>query len=95
MSKGLGSRLRPLLAVCAVLPLLASCDEKKEAAAPPASPAVHTQPGKPSAAVPTVVESGAGSLEDGPSALALAALGGLVVVGAGAGAWGFRRSLRP
>lgn len=63
-------------------------------AAPPATPAAHTHTGKPSAAVPTVVESGAGSLEDGPSPLALAALGGLVVVGVGAGAWGFRRSLR-
>ena len=49
----------------------------------------------PDAAVPTAVESGAGSLEDGPSPLALAALGGLVAVGTGAGVWGFRRSLRP
>jgi hypothetical protein len=46
------------------------------------------------AAVPTAVTSGAASLEDGPSSLALAALGGLVVVGTGAGVWGFRRSLR-
>lgn len=62
----------------------------------PATPAVAL-PDAPSgaAAVPTVVESGAGSLEDAPSPLALAALGGLVVVGAGAGVWGFRRSLRP
>ncbi|UDY24436.1 hypothetical protein [Nocardioides sp. Kera G14] len=43
---------------------------------------------------PTTVESGIGSLEDGPSALALAALAGLAVVGTGAGVVGFRRALR-
>lgn len=63
----------------------------------PATPAVDT-PGDDAGssapgAVPTAVESGAGSLEDGPSPLALAGLGGLVVAGLGAGAWGFRRSL--
>ena len=37
-------RMRLLAAVCLVLPLLASCDEKKQAAAPPASPAVGVRP---------------------------------------------------
>lgn len=46
-------------------------------------------------AVPTSVKSGAGSLEDGPTPLAIAALGGLALAGTGAGVWGFRRSLRP
>ena len=44
MSQGLRFRLRPLLAVCLALPLLTGCDEKKEAAAPPASPAVGVRP---------------------------------------------------
>jgi len=43
---------------------------------------------------PSDVKSGIGSLEDGPSALALAALGGLGLAGASAGVIGFRRSLR-
>jgi membrane fusion protein (multidrug efflux system) len=33
-----------LMAVCLVLPLLAGCDEKKQAAAPPANPAVGVRP---------------------------------------------------
>lgn len=64
-----------------------------------AVPAVDTPQGGDTPAadtsVPTAVESGADSFEDAPSPLALAALGGLVVVGTGAGVWGFRRSLRP
>jgi len=44
MSQQPGFRLRPLLAVCLALPLLTGCDEKKEAAAPPASPAVGVRP---------------------------------------------------
>src|SRR5690242_14936933 len=44
MSQGLRFTLRPLLAVCLALPLLTGCDEKKEAAAPPASPAVGVRP---------------------------------------------------
>ena len=44
MSQGLRFRLRPLLAICLALPLLTGCDEKKEAAAPPASPAVGVRP---------------------------------------------------
>jgi membrane fusion protein (multidrug efflux system) len=40
MSKALGFRMRLLAAICLVLPVLAGCDEKKQAAAPPASPAV-------------------------------------------------------
>ncbi|WP_300679166.1 hypothetical protein [Nocardioides sp.] len=43
---------------------------------------------------PSDVKSGIGSLEDGPSALALAALAGLTLAGASAGVVGFRRSLR-
>ena len=65
------------------------------AAAPAAAtPAVAT-PSTPDAdtAVPTAVASGAASLEDGPSPLALAALGGLAVAGGAAAVWGFRRSL--
>src|SRR5712691_2926945 len=41
---GAGSRIRVLSALCLVLPLLAGCDEKKEAAAPPAKPAVGVRP---------------------------------------------------
>jgi membrane fusion protein (multidrug efflux system) len=44
MSQELRFRLRPLLALCLALPLLTGCDEKKEAAAPPASPAVGVRP---------------------------------------------------
>src|SRR5438094_3097657 len=40
MSNGHGFRLRPLLAVCFAVALLSACDEKKNAAAPPANPAV-------------------------------------------------------
>lgn len=40
MAEELGFRMRFVLAICLVLPLLAGCDEKKQAAAPPASPAV-------------------------------------------------------
>ena len=40
MSKDRGLRIYLLSAICLVLPLLAGCDEKKQAAAPPASPAV-------------------------------------------------------
>src|SRR6266851_5600006 len=42
--KGAGSRIRLLSAICLVLPLLAGCDEKKEAAAPAAKPAVGVRP---------------------------------------------------
>jgi hypothetical protein len=62
--------------------------------AAPARPAPALDPPDADTAVPTVVKSGAGSLEDDPSPLALAGLGGLVVAGLGAGVWGFRRSLR-
>jgi hypothetical protein len=73
-----------------------TCGPNGRAAVPAAAtPAVAT-PTTPDAdtAVPTAVESGAASFEDGPSSLALAALGGLVVAGGAAGIWGFRRSLR-
>src|SRR5438477_7673609 len=40
MSNGHGFRLRPLLAVCFAVAFLSACDEKKNAAAPPANPAV-------------------------------------------------------
>jgi len=73
-----------------------TCGPNGRAAAPAAAtPAVAT-PSTPHAdtAVPTAVESGAASLEDDRSPLALAALGGLVVAGGAAGVWGFRRSLR-
>jgi len=40
MSKEVGARTSILWLLCLVLPLLAGCDEKKQAAAPPASPAV-------------------------------------------------------
>ena len=40
---GAGSRMRLLAAICLVLPLLASCDEPKQAA-PPAKPAVGVRP---------------------------------------------------
>ena len=42
--KKLGFRMRFPLAICLVLPLLVGCDEKKEAAAPAANPAVGVQP---------------------------------------------------
>ena len=42
--KELSFRMRLLLAICLVLPLLVGCDEKKEAAAPVANPAVGVQP---------------------------------------------------
>lgn len=70
-----------------------SCGPNGRVAAPAPAPAVR-HPEEPAAAVPTVVESGAGSWEADPSPLALAALGGLVVAGTGAGVWGFRRQLR-
>src|SRR5437763_4262636 len=44
MSNGHGFRLRPLLAVCFAGAFLSACDEKKQAAAPPASPAVGVLP---------------------------------------------------
>ena len=44
MSQELRFRLRPLLALCLALPLLTGCDEKKEAASPPANPAVGVRP---------------------------------------------------
>jgi membrane fusion protein (multidrug efflux system) len=40
----LGFRMRLLAAACLMLPLLAACDEKKQAAAPPAKPAVGVRP---------------------------------------------------
>src|SRR5438477_7365466 len=42
--KKLGFRMRFPLAICLVLPLLVGCDEKKEAGAPAANPAVGLQP---------------------------------------------------
>ena len=40
MSNGHSFRLRSLLAVCFAVAFLSACDEKKNAAAPPANPAV-------------------------------------------------------
>jgi hypothetical protein len=74
-----------------------TCGPNGRLAMPPVTPAVHTPPQsapRPETAVPTAVKSGAGSLEHGPSSLAVAALGGLVIAGTGAGVWGYRRSLR-
>src|SRR6266851_2335859 len=42
--KGAGSRIRLLSAICLVLPLLAGCEERKQAAAPPPKPAVGVRP---------------------------------------------------
>src|ERR1700704_541290 len=44
MAKERGSRMHLLAVLCLVLPVLAGCDEKKEAAAPAASPAVGVRP---------------------------------------------------
>jgi len=44
MTRKLGFRLRLLTAVCLALPLLAGCDEHKQAAAPPTTPAVGVRP---------------------------------------------------
>src|SRR4051812_32402363 len=44
MTRKLGFRMRLLAAVCLLLPLLPGCDEKKQAAAPPAKPAVGVRP---------------------------------------------------
>src|SRR5215218_7906418 len=44
MLKELGFRMRLLAAVCLLLPLLAGCDERKQAAAPSAKPAVGVRP---------------------------------------------------
>jgi membrane fusion protein (multidrug efflux system) len=44
MANGRDFRMRLLMAVCLVLPLLAGCDEKKQAAAPPTNPAVGVRP---------------------------------------------------
>src|SRR5438105_14702617 len=44
MKKELGSRMCLLAAACLLLPLLAGCDEPKQAAAPPAKPAVGVRP---------------------------------------------------
>jgi membrane fusion protein (multidrug efflux system) len=44
MGKDRGFRIYLLSAICIVLPLLVGCDEKKQAAAPPASPAVGVRP---------------------------------------------------
>ncbi len=44
MAKEHDFRMRLMMAVCLVVPLLAGCDEKKQAAAPPASPAVGVRP---------------------------------------------------
>jgi membrane fusion protein (multidrug efflux system) len=44
MAKEPDFRMRLMVAVCLVLPLLAGCDEKKQAAAPPANPAVGVRP---------------------------------------------------
>ena len=44
MAKQHDFRMRLMMAVCLVLPLLAGCDEKKQAAAPQANPAVGVRP---------------------------------------------------
>jgi membrane fusion protein (multidrug efflux system) len=44
MGEDRGFRIYLLSAICIVLPLLVGCDEKKQAAAPPASPAVGVRP---------------------------------------------------
>jgi membrane fusion protein (multidrug efflux system) len=44
MGKDRGFRIYFLSAICIALPLLVGCDEKKQAAAPPASPAVGVRP---------------------------------------------------
>ena len=44
MAKEHDFRMRLMMAVCLVVPLLAGCDEKKQAAAPPANPAVGVRP---------------------------------------------------
>ena len=44
MTRKLGFRMRLLMAVFLLLPLLPGCDEKKQAAAPPAKPAVGVRP---------------------------------------------------
>jgi membrane fusion protein, multidrug efflux system len=44
MANGRDFRVRLLMAVCLVLPLLAGCDEKKQTAAPPTNPAVGVRP---------------------------------------------------
>src|SRR3954451_3856409 len=44
MVKQRGLRMHLLAILCLVLPLVAGCDEKKETAAPPASPAVGVRP---------------------------------------------------
>lgn len=78
-----------------------SCGPNSRVGAPPATPPTDTTGGDGSNPItpvanqtPTAVKSGIGSLEDGPSALALAALAGLALAGTGAGIAGFRRSLR-
>jgi hypothetical protein len=75
-----------------------SCGPARRVAAPadvvPAAdtPTQHTPSAETS--VPTAVKAGAASFESRPTPLAMAALAGLVLAGTGAGAWGFRRSLR-
>src|SRR5437660_4862702 len=44
MTRKLGFRLCLLIVVCLALPLLAGCEERKQAAAPPATPAVDVRP---------------------------------------------------
>jgi len=44
MTRKLASRTHVLAAICLVLPLLAGCEERKQAAAPPATPAVGVRP---------------------------------------------------
>jgi membrane fusion protein, multidrug efflux system len=44
MTRQFGFRMRLLAAVCLILPWLAGCDEQKQAAAPPAKPAVGVRP---------------------------------------------------
>jgi membrane fusion protein, multidrug efflux system len=44
MTREIGSRVRFLAAICLVVPLLAGCEERKPAAAPPATPAVGVRP---------------------------------------------------